>query len=667
MSKEDAYKQILKLRDEIEKHNYSYYVLSQPSIGDYYYDMLLKELEVLEAQYPEFFDENSPSQRVGNDINIDFNQIEHKFPMLSLGNTYNEEEIREFDNRVKKALDEPYNYVCELKYDGLSISLTYENGRLKHAVTRGDGSKGDDVTANVKTIKSIPLKLRGQGFPSYFEIRGEIYMPHATFDQINSEKLKNNEQPFANPRNAAAGTIKMQNSSLVAKRRLDCFLYYMVGNELPAASHFENLEIARTWGFKIPTVLQKCYSVEEVLEFIRHWEKERRNLPFDIDGIVIKVDSLKHQKTLGFTVKTPRWAISYKYPAERAETRLLSVDFQVGRTGAVTPVANLEPVQLAGTTVKRASLHNADQIELLNLHNNDIVFVEKAGEIIPQIVGVNEDKRALDSGKIQFITHCPECSSELIRRDGESAFYCPNENHCPPQITGKLEHFISRAAMNINAGEATAELLFIKGLVRKPTDFYKLKKEQLIYLDRFAEKSAENLIASIEESKNVPFQRVLYALGIRFVGETVARKLAIHFKSIDKLIAATTEELIEVEEIGGRIAQSVIGYFSDPENIEMIEELKKAGVQTVITENAESVLSDKLSGKSFVISGTFTRYSRDEIKDLIGKHGGKVISGVSSKTDFLVAGDKMGPEKLNKAQKLNISIISEQEFLKMIE
>lgn len=667
MSKEEDYKQILKLRAEIEKHNYNYYVLSQPSISDYYYDMLLKELENLEINNPEFFDETSPTQRIGNDINQSFSQIEHKFPMLSLGNTYNEDDIREFDNRIKKTLEEPFVYICELKYDGVSISLTYEKGLLKYAVTRGDGTKGDDVTANVKTIKSIPLKLYGQGFPEYFEIRGEIFLPRSVFNQLNHQKVLDGEQVFANPRNAAAGTVKLQNSSLVAKRRLDCFLYYLIGEELPTGSHSENLEKAKSWGFKIPSVIDKCHTIEEVIHFIEFWDRERKRLPYDIDGIVLKVDSLKQQKILGFTAKTPRWAIAYKFPAEKAETRLLSVDFQVGRTGAVTPVANLEPVQLAGTTVKRASLHNADQIELLDLRYNDWVYVEKAGEIIPQIVGVNVEKRLPDSEKIKFITECPECGTPLIRREGESAHYCPNEYHCPPQITGKLEHFISRAAMNINAGEATAELLFNNGLVRTPADFYKLQKSQLITLERFAEKSAENLIASIEESKNVPFSRVLYALGIRFVGETVAKKLAAHFKSMDKIRAASLEELTEVEEIGERIAQSVISYFSDSTNIVMVEELQKAGVQMVVSEDSLALLSDKLLGKSFVISGVFAIYSRDEIKNLIAKHRGKVISSVSAKTDFLVAGDKMGPEKLNKAQKLNISIISEEEFLKMID
>jgi DNA ligase (NAD+) len=492
-------------------------------------------------------------------------------------------------------------------------------------------------------------------------------MPHSVFDQLNDQKIKDGEQPFANPRNAAAGTIKLLNSSQVAKRKLDCFLYYIIGDNLPTESHIENLQMARTWGFKIPSAIEKCKSIDEVLNFIQLWGQERSRLPYDIDGIVIKVDSLRQQKVLGFTAKTPRWAISYKFPAEKAETRLLSVDFQVGRTGAVTPVANLDPVQLAGTTVKRASLHNADQIDMLDLRYDDWVYVEKAGEIIPQILGCNVGKRNPSAEKIKFISECPECGTTLIRREGEAAFYCPNEYHCPPQITGKLEHFISRAAMNINAGEATAELLFTKGLVKTPADFYKLNKAQLLNLERFGEKSAENLLASIQESKNIPFSRLLYALGIRMVGETVAKKLANHFKSMDRLRIAKLEELIDVEEIGEKIAQSVITYFSDGANSQIVDELKLFGLQMEMSEEAQTLLSDKLSGRSFVISGVFANYSRDEIKDLIVKHSGKIISSVSAKTDFLVAGDKMGPEKLNKAQKLNISIISEQEFLKMID
>jgi DNA ligase (NAD+) len=667
MIQNEALDRIKILRKTLENHNHQYYTLSKPLISDYEYDMLMKELEKLENEFPEFADSNSPSQRVGNDINQEFNQLEHKYPMLSLGNTYNQGELLEFDNRVRKSLDEPFEYVCELKYDGTSISLTYENGRLKHAITRGDGTKGDDVTSNVKTIRSIPLTLFGNNFPPYFEIRGEIFMPHAVFQKLNDEKIQQGEQPFANPRNAASGTLKIQNSSIVAKRKLDCFLYYMVGDDLPTASHFQNLETARQWGFKVPPYMKRCRTIEEVFEFITHWDSERKNLPFDIDGIVIKVDSIVQQRNLGFTSKTPRWAISYKFQAERAETRLLSVDFQVGRTGAVTPVANLEPVLLAGTTVKRASLHNADQIVLLDVRLNDMVFVEKAGEIIPQIVGVNTDNRAARSEPLKFIENCPECNTPLVRSEGEVAYYCPNENGCPPQITGKIEHFISRGAMNINAGEATAELLYRKGMVNKISDLYKITKDQLLSLDRFAGKSAENLINSIEESKQVPFHRVLYALGIRFVGETVAKKLAAHFKSIDALFSASIEELTEAEEIGERIAQSITSYFADEKNRLIIDELRNAGVQFQAKDESENKISDKLSGITMIISGNFVRYSREELKQLIEMHGGKNSSSISPKTSFLLAGDKIGPSKLEKARKLNIPIINENDFIKMIE
>jgi DNA ligase (NAD+) len=667
MERSDAQKRIIFLRSEIEKHNHLYYVKSAPIISDYNYDMLMKELESLEKEFPEFWDENSPTQRVGNDINVEFSQEEHKYPMLSLGNTYSEEDLRDFDSRVKKNLNEPYQYICELKYDGVSINLTYEKGRLIRAVTRGDGEKGDNVTSNVKTIKSIPLVLQEKNYPEFFEIRGEIFMPRNVFDKINEERLETGEPPLINPRNAASGTLKIQNSSVVAKRKLDCFLYYIMGDKLPTDSHIENLELARSWGFKIPTILTRCNSIDEVLDFIHSWKDERKKLPFDIDGIVIKIDSLRQQRILGFTAKTPRWAISYKFEAEKAETRLISVDFQVGRTGAITPVANLKPVFLAGTTVKRASLHNADQIELLDLHYNDMVLVEKAGEIIPQVLGINKDKRTPGSKKVEFITNCPECSTPLIRREGEAAHYCPNDNSCPPQITGRLEHFISRSAMNINAGEATSELLFRNGLVKKPADFYKLKKDDIVKLERFADKSAENLITSIEESKKVPFSRVLYALGIRFVGETVAKKLVSHFKTIDNLMNATYEEIIEVEEIGDRIAKSIMDYFQNNENRVLIESLRSAGVQLAVSANEEAKISNTLDGKNFVISGVFSKHSRDEIKQLVEKHGGKNVSSVSAKTSYIIAGENMGPEKLNKAKKFNIPVISEDDFLKMIE
>jgi DNA ligase (NAD+) len=667
MKKEEAFQRIQFLRNELDRHNHLYYVLSQPVISDFDYDTLMKELESLEKQFPEFQDKHSPTQRVGNDTNEEFKQVKHLYPMLSLGNTYNEEDLIEFNNRVVKLLNIPFQYVCELKYDGASISLTYENGSLKHAVTRGNGILGDDVTANVKTIRSVPLRLKGSGYPELFEIRGEIFFTHKTFEQINKERIQNDEQPFANPRNAASGTLKMQNSAQVARRKLDCFLYAIVGDDLPTDSHYENLQRAREWGFKIPEFIKRVDEFKEVFEFINFWNVERKKLPFDIDGIVIKVDSLLQQRKLGFTSKTPRWAISYKFQAERAETRLLSITFQVGRTGAITPVANLEPVLLAGTTVKRASLHNADQIALLDVRINDWVYVEKAGEIIPQIIGINPEKRSSQSQEVKFIDRCPECGTPLKRTEGEAAFYCPNENGCPPQITGKIEHFISRAAMDINAGEATAELLFRKGFVHQSSDLYKLTKEQLLTLDRFADKSAENLINSINASKQVPFARVLYALGIRFVGETVGRKLAAHFKSIDRLIHANFLDLIEVDEIGERIAQSIINYFSDPKNMEIVEELRKAGVQLSSNEEEILKLSDLLQGKSVVVSGSFdTPQRRKELERLVELHGGKKVDSVSASTSFIIAGDNMGPSKLQKAQKLNIPVITESDFLKMI-
>jgi DNA ligase, NAD-dependent len=668
MTRDEAYKRIQVLRSELEAHNHAYYVLHKPAISDFDFDMLLKELDGLEKQFPEFYDPNSPTQRVGNDINQEFSQLSHKYPMLSLGNTYNEGELRDFDNRVKKALEVPYQYVCELKYDGVSISLTYENGTLKHAITRGDGTKGDDVTANAKTIRSIPLKLKGNDYPQAFEIRGEIFFTHKVFNELNQEKIRNGEEPYANPRNTASGTLKLQNSSLVAKRKLDCYLYYMMGENLPSGSHYTNLMKAKEWGFKIPEYIKVANSIDEVWAFIQYWDKERDNLPFDIDGIVIKVDSLAQQDELGFTAKFPRWAIAYKFPAEKVETELLYVDFQVGRTGAVTPVANLRPVLLSGTTVKRASLHNADQIEMLDLRLGDRVYIEKAGEIIPQILGVNQEDRPPESKKILFVNHCPECGSELKRNEGEAAWYCPNENGCPPQITGKIEHFISRAAMNINAGEATADLLFRNGLVHKSSDLYKLTKEQILTLERFAARSAENLIKSIDDSRNVPFSRVLYALGIRFVGETVAKKLAAHFKDIDALIEATFDDLVAVDEIGEKIANSVLAYFDDPRNLDIVAGLREAGVQLKAEVLEGSQLSDKLVGKSVVVSGSFaTPQRRKELEQLVEQHGGKKVDSVSGATSFIVAGDNMGPSKLEKARKLNIPIISENDFLKMIE
>jgi DNA ligase (NAD+) len=667
MTKEEIAQRIEFLRKELNHHNYLYYVMANPVISDYDFDILLKELQLLEKNNPEFFDPNSPSQRVGNDINLEFTQREHKYPMVSLGNTYNEEELRDFDGRIKRLLKEPYQYVCELKYDGVSISLTYVNGKMEYAVTRGDGTKGDDVTANVRTIKSIPLTLTGTGFPKEFEIRGEIFLPRKAFNELNEEKIKAGELPFANPRNTAAGTLKLQNSSIVAKRKLDCFIYYVPAEVTLTQSHYDNLMLAKSWGFKVPEFMSRYDSIDGALGFIHEWDQKRKALPFDTDGIVIKVDSIPQQLLLGFTSKEPRWAIAYKYKAEQAETKLLSISYQVGRTGAVTPVANLTPVLLAGTTVKRASLHNADQIALLDIRPGDYVFVEKGGEIIPKITGVNLQKREEAVSPLSFITNCPECGAALKRNEGEAAHYCPNEDECPPQIKGKLEHFVGRAAMDINCAEATIDLLFRNNFVHKVSDFYKLTKEQVLQLDRFGERSADNLIKSIEASKQVPFPRVLYAIGIRFVGETVAKKLAQHFKTMKNLSAANVEQLLMVEEIGERIAQSVVDYFKLPRHQQIISDLEAAGVQLALDEQETQLISDKLSNCTIVVSGTYAKYSRDEMKSLIEKHGGKNSSGVSAKTTYLLAGDKPGPDKVQKAQKLGVKIISEDEFLKLIE
>lgn len=667
MTKEEVFQKIDLLRKELNRHNYLYYVKTEPEISDYEFDMLLKELQLLEKENPEFFDLNSPTQRVGNDINLEFTQRVHKYPMVSLGNTYNEEELRDFDGRIKRALREPFQYVCELKYDGVSISLTYVNGKMEYAVTRGDGTKGDDVTANVRTIRSIPLTLTGNNFPKEFEIRGEIFLPRKAFNELNEERLKNGELPFANPRNTAAGTLKLQNSSIVAKRRLDCFIYYVPAEVTLTPSHYENLMLARSWGFKVPDFMARYDDIEGVLSFIHEWEQKRKTLPFDTDGIVIKVDSIPQQMFLGFTAKEPRWAISYKYKAEQAETRLLTIDYQVGRTGAVTPVANLSPVLLAGTTVKRASLHNADQIALLDIRPGDYVFVEKGGEIIPKIISVNLQKREEAIKPFGFITHCPECGTELKRNEGEAAHYCPNEDECPPQIKGKLEHFVGRAAMDINCAEATIDLLYKKGLVRNVSDFYKLTTEQVLQLERFAAKSADNLIKSIEASKQIPFPRVLYAIGIRFVGETVAKKLAMHFKNMKSLSEANLEQLLEVEEIGDKIAQSLVEYFQVAKHQTILKELEEAGVQLKLDESETQLLSDKLTGSTIVVSGTYKSFSRDQMKSLIEKHGGKNASGVSAKTTYLLTGDKPGPDKVQKAQKLGVKIISEEDFLKLIE
>lgn len=660
--------QIEALRSELEQHNYNYYVLSAPTISDKEFDEKMKELQDLEAAHPEYYDPNSPTQRVGSDLSKEFEQVQHRYPMLSLGNTYSEEEVRDFYERTERSLNEPFEIVAELKYDGTSISLWYEKGRLVRAVTRGDGSKGDDVTANVKTIRSVPLRLRGNDYPEEVEIRGEILLPWAEFDRLNKEREEQEEPLFANPRNAASGTLKQQNPAIVAARKLDAYLYYVLGEHLPADTHYGNLEAARRWGLKIPDVIKVCHNLQDIFDYIHYWDTERKNLPVATDGIVLKVNSLRQQKNLGFTAKSPRWAIAYKFQAERAETRLNSVSFQVGRTGAVTPVANLEPVLLAGTVVKRASLHNADIIEGLDLHIGDQVYVEKGGEIIPKIVGVNTEARTMMIGeKVRFITRCPECKTPLVRPEGEAAHYCPNDSGCPPQIKGRIEHFVTRKAMNINIGPETVEDLFNVGLVKNIADLYDLRITDLLTLERWAEKSARNLMNSLRESKAVPFERVLYALGIRYVGETVAKRLASSFHSIDRLMEASFEQLVDVDEIGDRIAQSVVVYFSDAENRQIVERLRAHGLQMEVSEEVLANRSERLKGLTFVISGTFTQHSRDEYKAMIEQHGGKNTGSVSGKTSYILAGENMGPAKLEKAAKLGVRIIREDEFLKMIE
>lgn len=656
------------LKDAIEKHNHSYYVLASPTISDFEYDLLLKELIDIEALYPELQTSDSPTQRVGSDIDNEFTQVRHKYPMMSLGNTYSESELTEFDQRVRKLTgDAAIEYVCELKFDGTAIGITYKNGVLAQAVTRGDGEKGDDVTANVRTIKSIPLRLHGNDYPAEFEVRGEIFMPHASFQRLNRERAESGDTPFANPRNAAAGTLKLLSSSEVAKRGLDCFIYHILGDRLPFHSHYENLQKAKEWGLKVSDHARKCGTLEEVFGFIHYWDEERKNLPYDTDGVVLKINSYSMQKQLGFTAKSPRWATAFKFKPEQAITQLLSVDFQVGRTGAITPVANLEPVALAGTTVKRASLHNADQIELLDIRINDWVVVEKGGEIIPKIVGVDKSKRLQDSEPFEYIASCPVCGTLLVKDEGEAKHYCPNDTGCTPQIIGRIEHFISRKAMNIDGlGAETADMLYSKGLIKDIADLYELKKEQLEVLDRMGSKSAENIVAGIEQSKTVPFQRVLFAIGIRFVGETTAKKLAEALKSLDGICQASREELLQVDEIGEKIVDSIVAFFEKPKNIELIERLKNAGLQFSLSEEETKLLSDKLAGLSIVISGNFVKHSRDELKQLIEKHGGKNLSSVSSNTSYLLAGDKIGPAKLQKAEKLGVKIISEDDFLNLI-
>ena len=657
---------INQLREELHRHNYNYYVLDKPEISDYEFDMKLKELQDLEEKHPEFADENSPTLRVGGAVTKNFATVVHEQRMYSLSNSYSKEELEEWETRIKKMVDGKVEYVCELKYDGASISLTYFDGKLQRAVTRGDGIQGDDVTNNVKTIRSVPLKLKGD-YPEKFFIRGEIVLPYEGFTKMNAERVEAGEEPYANPRNTASGSLKLQDSAEVARRPLDCLLYTITGAEIGIKTQFEGLQKAREWGFKVPEQSELKKSTEEVLEYINYWDKHRHDLPYETDGVVVKVNDLRQQDELGYTAKSPRWAMAYKFKAEQETTKLEKITYQVGRTGAITPVANLAPVLLAGTTVKRASLHNADQIEKLDVREGDSVFVEKGGEIIPKIVGVDFTKRDPDSQPTKYIHHCPECGTELVRLEGEALHYCPNATGCPPQIIGRIQHFISRKAMDIEGlGGETVTLLVKEDLIENYADLYELKKEQILPLERMAEKSADNLIQGIEKSKEIPFERVLFALGIRYVGETVAKKLAKHYKSIDALATASEEELIAVEEIGERIAQSVVEFFNTESNKKTIERLKKYGVQLEISAEKLANQTNKLDGKSFVISGVF-ELSRNDLKKLIEDNGGKVSSSISSKTDFLVAGENMGPSKLAKAEKLGTKMLTEKEFLKMLE
>lgn len=664
----DERQRILQLRKELHEHNYKYYVLNQPEISDQEFDFMMKELQELEARHEDMFDPNSPTQRVGSDINQEFTQVTHKYPMLSLANTYSQEEVADFYNSVKKGLNgEDFEICCELKYDGLSISLTYEDGKLVRGVTRGDGVHGDDVTANVKTIRSIPLVLKDGDWPKEFEIRGEILMPWNVFERLNQEREAAEEPLFANPRNAASGTLKSQNSALVASRNLDAYLYYLLGDELPGDGHYENLEKAREWGFKISEGMRKVKTLQEIYDFIDYWDTERKKLPVATDGIVLKVNSLRQQRALGYTAKNPRWAIAYKFKAERACTRLNEVTFQVGRTGAVTPVANMEPVQLAGTTVRRATLNNEDFIRSLDLHIGDYVYVEKGGEIIPKIVGVDIEQRPIIAQPVTFVTHCPECGAKLVRYEGEAAYYCPNDAGCPPQIKGRIEHFISRKAMNIDSiGPETVDDFYRHGLVRNVADLYDIEVQQ-INGDGSRQKSAEKIVNGIEASKQVPFERVVFALGIRFVGETTARLLARHFKTIDALAAASLQDLLEVEGVGEVIAKSVMTYFRNPVTMQIVERLRGYGLQMALSEEQMSSATDKLAGKSIVISGVFAHHSRDEYKQMIEQNGGKNVGSISGKTSFILAGENMGPAKLQKAEKLGIQIVDEETFLKMIE
>ncbi len=673
---------IAELSKQLEEHNYNYYVLSNPSISDFEFDKLLEELIRLEKEHPEYLRSDSPSQRVGGQVTKEFKSVKHKYPMLSLSNTYNEEDVRDFDERIRKAGLSGYEYICELKYDGVSISLTYVKGELVQAVTRGDGEKGDDITANVKTIKSIPIKLRGSGFPDEFEIRGEIFMPKKEFLRINEEMRKQlteegyddeeiYEKQLKNPRNATSGTLKQQDSKAVAERKLDCYLYSLLGENLPFNSHYENLMAAKGWGFRISDDMEKHSTVEGVLKYLEKWDRKRHDLYVETDGVVIKINSYEHQKFLGFTAKSPRWAIAYKFKAQQVSTVLEKITYQVGRTGSITPVANLKPVLLAGTTVKRASLHNADIIEKLDVREGDTVFVEKGGEIIPKIIAVDLTKRDMfveAAGPTKYITHCPECNAGLVRSEGEANHYCPNEMNCPPQVKGKMEHYVSRRAMNIDSlGGETIAQLFDSGLIKNIADLYELKKEDLLKLDRMAEKSATNLLAGIEASKQVPFERVLFAIGIRHIGETTAKKLAYYFKSISALSKANVEQLLEVGDIGERIANTIIAFFNDEGNIQILNKLKEAGVQFELTEEQLTATSDKLKDKTFVVSGVFNKFSRDDLKKAIEQNGGKNAGSISGKTSYVIAGENMGPEKLKKAEKFGIPVISEDEFIQMVE
>ncbi|WP_299454814.1 NAD-dependent DNA ligase LigA [uncultured Microscilla sp.] len=670
MTNQEAQKRIGKLSKDLHHYNYMYYQKHVSVVTDYEFDKLLEELIDLEEKFPQFKKDDSPSQRVGGTITKDFPTIKHRYRMLSLGNTYSKDDLLDFDKRLKKLLgdDKEIEYICELKFDGVSISLTYENGKLVTAATRGDGVQGDDVTANARTIRTVPISIQGNNFPANFEVRGEVFMPNKVFETLNAQRAKEGKDLYANPRNTASGTMKLQDSAEVAKRKLDAYLYFLLGDNLPYKTHEEAIKAVESWGFHVSPTYKKCTGIDAVMEYVNHWEKERKNLPVDTDGVVIKVNDIDLQEQLGFTSKSPRWAIAYKYKAESVSTVLNSITYQVGRTGSVTPVAELTPVQLAGTTVKRASLHNADEIESrLQLHENDTVFVEKGGEIIPKVTGVDLTKRAANAQAVKFIDHCPECGTALVRKDGEANHYCPNEKGCPPQIKGRIEHFIQRNALDIDSmGGETINQLFEKGLVKNAADLYDLTLKQLLSLDRFGEKSAHNLIEGLKQSKSIAFARVLYGLGIRFVGKTVAQKLAVHFKTMEAIQKASHDELVAVEDIGGRIADSLIEHFKDTENLDVINRLKAAGLQFEDNTPVLQKDSDKLDGKTFVVSGTFQQFSRDEIKQKIEANGGKVVSSISKKLDYLIAGDKMGPSKLDKAKKLDVTMISEDEFVQMV-